>query len=201
MWTLSLHKQQPCLAWTETVCFPGGSIAVSHVVWWRAGCSVVIPERYQTCLSGFPPRNAYTAGFKSSNIHFSVWFYRHFTCFITSEVWIYRQNKLAFPGRQALRATFFSPFFFECTFLTDAMLFLNLSCYLENKLLTHFNPLTVLVSDRQLEIKQNIGRQLCCWRDRFRESFLPYVMTVYNKSYFLTLFIVYEIFFCFYIDI
>lgn len=77
---------------------------LSHIVWWRAG--VVIPECYQTCLSGFPLRNAYTVGFKSSNSHFSVWFYRHFSSFITSEVWIYRQNKLALPRQQALRATF-----------------------------------------------------------------------------------------------
>lgn len=80
---------------------------LSHIVWWHAGCSVVIPECYQTCLSGFPLRNAYTVGFKSSNSHFSVWFYRHFSSFLTSEVWIYRQNKLALPRQQALRATFF----------------------------------------------------------------------------------------------
>lgn len=134
-----------------------------------AAASSYLSATRHVCLA-FPPQNAYTAGFKSSNIHFSVWLYTHFTCFITSEVWIYRQNKLAFPGRQALRATFFPflfSFFFECTFLTDAMLFLNLSCYLENKLLTHFNPFAVLATDRQFQINLLLKRQIQGYLSRY----------------------------------
>lgn len=54
-----------------------------------AAASSYLSATRHVCLA-FPLRNAYTVGFKSSNSHFFVWFYRHSSSFLTSEVWIYR---------------------------------------------------------------------------------------------------------------
>lgn len=99
---------------------------VSHRVCWDARHSVVIPECYQTCLSGFHVRNMCVWGLKSSNITFPVCFYS--PCSIISPV--NRLNLRFFTDKTSRRSEDDETTpqgWILCRFLTDWCYFVSLT--------------------------------------------------------------------------